>query len=433
MSADAAAGVSLLLVLAGASSLAYLILSLFLSTLQSLGPVTIQRLLSSEPRLLRAFGPWVEDTPALLRVSLQIAHRTCYAAALLLLLTDLWARGFSPGRIVVSGVVAFAVLAALEQAAVKPLAMIDPERLFRAIVPALIGLHYALLVVSFPVYRIVHALSGRGRRAASDRSRPDAEIEQEIEAFIDVGEREGVVEKDEGAILKSALEFGDKVVREVMTPRVEMVAIERAATLAALRDLVTREKHSRVPVYRDNLDHIEGIIHIKDLIPLLGQGKEDVSLESLARPAHFVPESKRVSELLRDMQKGRQQMAIVVDEYGGTAGLVTIEDLLEEIVGEIADEHEAEDHIVREREGVYLVSGLADLDRVEELYDTHLSNGQYDTVGGLIFSALGRIPVEGEALEVGGIRMEVLDADRRRVFRVRLSPAGTPPAAGEIS
>ncbi len=418
---------SLTLILAALFALAYLILSLFLSTLQALGQVSIHRLLTRDSRLMGVFGRSPEQTPALLSVSLQIAHRACYAAAVLLLLTDLWERGLSPGRTVLVGIAAFGALAVLEQTVAKPLAMINPQHLFPMIVPALIGVHYLLLPVTIPMQGLLRVVGGKALSSQAPRARRNAEIEEEIEAFIDVGEREGIVREEEGAILKSALEFGDTLVREVMTPRVEIIAIECAATLRALRDLVAQEKHSRIPVYRDNLDQMVGIVHIKDLVPFLGRGTPDDHIEQLLRPVHFVPETKRVSELLRDMQKSRQQLAVVVDEYGSTAGLVTIEDLLEEIVGEIADEHEREDDIVREGESTYLVAGLAELDRVEELFGAHLSNGEYDTVGGLIFSALGRIPSPGEKLEVKGIRIEVLDADRRRVHRVRLSPATPDP------
>ena len=432
MSGAPVAVVTLTLALAAASALAYLVLSLFLSTLQSLGPVTMRRLLGREPRLLRVPGQQLEEVLFSLRVSLQVAHRVCYTAALLLLLTDLWVRGLSPGRIVATGVVAFAILAVLEQAAARPLASIDPERIFRVILPALIFINALLWPVSASIYFLQRALGGKARGKPPRRPKRESEIEEEIEAFIDVGEREGVVGAEEGAILKGALEFGDTLVREVMTPRVEIVAVERSASLEALCALVMRERHSRIPVYRDNLDHIEGVIHIKDMIPLLADGKRSESVEALVRAAHFVPESKKVSDLLREMQKSRQQLAVVVDEYGGTAGLVTIEDLLEEIVGEISDEHEREEDILLERDGVYVASGLADLDRVEELFGVQLSEGECDTLGGLIFWALGRIPEKGESLDVHGVRMEVLDADRRRIYRVRLSApeSGPPPAAG---
>lgn len=424
---DAPAAVSLALILAALFALAYLVLSFFLATMQALGQVSFHRLLARDSRLMGAFGRNPEQIPALLTVSLQIAHRVCYATALLLLLTDLWDRGLSPGYTVLVGVAAFGALAALEQTVAKSLAMINPQHLFPMIVPTLIGLHYLLLPVTVPMRGLLRALGGRGRRTHPPRERRNPEIDEDIEAFIDVGEREGIVREDEAEILKSALEFGDTLVREVMTSRVEIIAIEHTATLRALRDLVAKEKHSRIPIYRDNLDQIVGIVHIKDLVPLLGQGTPDDRIEQLLRPAHFVPETKRVSELLRNMQKSRQQLAIAVDEYGSTAGLVTIEDLLEEIVGEIADEHEREDDIVQEGESTYLVAGLAELDRIEELFGARLGNGEYDTVAGLIFSALGRIPSPGEKLEVNGIRIEVLDADRHRIHRVRLSPATPVP------
>ncbi|MEE9217533.1 MAG: hemolysin family protein [Acidobacteriota bacterium] len=415
------------LALAGVFALAYLLLSLFLFTLQALGPVSAYRLQERESRLRRVFGQHFYDTPSLLRVSLQLAHRLCCAAALLLLVVSLWSRGLAPGHVFGLGIAAFTMLVVLEQVLMKPLAIIAPERLFPAVVPALIGVHYLLLPLSLPAYWLLRASNRRLRRIRAQDGRRRAALEEEIEAFIEVGERQGIVHEEGPALLRGVLEFGNILVREVMTPRVEMVAIERSASFSALSELVARKKHSRIPVYRENLDRIEGLLHIRDLIPFMGQPQRWKGMGSILQPAHFVPETKNILELLREMQKSRQQLAIVVDEYGTTAGLVTIEDLLEEIVGEIADEHERQDDIIREADGTYLVSGLADLDRVEELFGTHLTNGEYDTVGGLIFSTLGRIPTPGEMLEVKGIRIEVLDADRQRVYRARLSPVGAAP------
>ena len=280
---------SFALILAALFALTYLVLSFFLSTLQALGQVSIYRLLTRDTRLMGVFGRSPEQTSAMLNISLQIAHRTCYAAALLLLLTDLWGRGLSSGRTVLVGVVAFGALAVLEQTVVKSLATINPLHLFPIIVPALIGVHYLLLPATVPMRGLLRVLGGRGRRNDASHARRDTESEEQIEAFIDVGEREGIVREEEGAILKSALEFSDTLVREVMTSRVEIIAIERSATLRALRNLVSQEKHSRIPVYRDNLDQIVGIAHIKDLVPLLGQGTPEDCIEKLLRPAHFVP------------------------------------------------------------------------------------------------------------------------------------------------
>jgi CBS domain containing-hemolysin-like protein len=254
-----------------------------------------------------------------------------------------------------------------------------------------------------------------------EAERDEDDQEEEIEAFIEVGEQEGLLEEGERRLIRGVFDFGDRVVREVMTPRTNIVAVSQDASVGALRDLVVKEKHSRIPVYRESIDHIVGILFVRDLLAILGRVPDDTSILSLVHPAHFVPETKRVAELLREMQGLRNHLAVIVDEYGGTAGLVTIEDLVEEIVGEIQDEHEAEEEsIVRQPDGALQVAGSADIEEVAEELGAELKDEEFATVGGFILSVLGHVPRAGERFVHGGLEVEVLEADRRRIHRARI-------------
>jgi CBS domain containing-hemolysin-like protein len=208
-------------------------------------------------------------------------------------------------------------------------------------------------------------------------------------------------------------------VREVMTPRPDIVAITADASLSELRDLFREQQYSRIPVYRDNVDNILGILFVKDLVAL-PPGTEP-PLTTLMRPAYFVPESKLGAELLKELQRKQAHMAIVADEYGGTAGLVTVEDLLEEIVGEIRDEYDVESEtVVDEGHGTFVFSGKVSVDEVAERLDVRIEREGFETVGGYLLSHLGRMPYVGEVFEVDDLVAEVLEVDRRRITKVRL-------------
>ncbi|HVC20800.1 MAG TPA: hemolysin family protein [Vicinamibacterales bacterium] len=225
---------------------------------------------------------------------------------------------------------------------------------------------------------------------------------------------------EERRLLQSIVEFGGALVREVMTPRPDIVAIRAGATLDDLRALFREQEYSRFPVFRDNLDNIAGIVFVKDLIQLV-PGHEPKTVGELMRPAYFVPESKRVPELLREFQRKQVQCAIVVDEYGGTAGLVSLEDLLEEIVGEIRDEYDEESEpVVDEGNGVYLFSGKVNIGEVSERLHVPIEPEGFETVGGYVMSHLGRVPAVGEVIEIDGLVIEVLEAERRRVHKLRV-------------
>jgi putative hemolysin len=244
----------------------------------------------------------------------------------------------------------------------------------------------------------------------------------DIEALISAGEEEGIIEKDDRKLIESVVAFGDKTVREVMTPRPKMVTIEANRSLDDLRELVIHEQYSRIPVYEQTIDHITGFVHVRDMFELDEADREGRRVKELARPIRYVPETKPVNDMLREMQQDGAHMAIVIDEYGNTAGLATMEDLVEEILGEIHDEHEPERDVQKEADGSFLVSGSLDLDRLHDLIDFRPPDEtESTTIGGLVTEWLGHVPRVGEFSERGGIRIEVLAGDELRVEQVRVS------------
>ncbi len=245
--------------------------------------------------------------------------------------------------------------------------------------------------------------------------------EEEIQVLIDEAKEEGIIEKEDEILLKSVVEFGDTVVHEIMTPRVSMVCIKNKANIRQLRELVIKEKHSRIPVYKDRIDNIEGIIIAKDLLEYSADELKNHSLKPLVRPVYFIPESMKVSELLKEFQKRKQKLAIVIDEHGGVSGLVTMEDLMEEIVGEIQDEYDQDEiQIIKQGPGDYIVSGDAEVEKVENLFDLDLAKNDFITVGGLITHHLGRLPKAGEKIEVKGLSMEILEVGQKRIKKLRI-------------
>jgi putative hemolysin len=248
------------------------------------------------------------------------------------------------------------------------------------------------------------------------------DVAEHIEALISVGEEEGIIEEEDRRLIQSVVAFGDKTVREVMTSRPNIVAVDVNRSLEDLRRLVINEQYSRIPVYEGSIDQIIGFVHVRDMFELDQQERQTRSLRELVRPVRLVPETKPVNDLLREMQQDGAHMAIVVDEYGNTAGLVTMEDMVEVIVGEIHDEHEPERDVTEEPGGSFVVSGSFDVDRLQDLLKFR-PNEQTEstTVGGLVTEWLGRVPSVGETFERDGIRVEVLAGNELRVEQVRLS------------
>ena len=288
-----------------------------------------------------------------------------------------------------------------------------------------------VLLPSFtPIARLLGPVTQWIARRVAEPKRPpgapmpdeaDEKANEAAKAYIESAEQEGLIQGEERRLLQSIVDFGDTLVREVMTPRPDIVAIEESATIGDLRTLFREQEYSRFPVYKESLDNIAGFVFIKDLV-LLGATDDGRSISSLIRPAVVVPETKRVPELLNQFQRQQTQCAIVVDEYGGTAGLVTIEDLLEEIVGEIRDEYDVESEaIIDEGHGRFVFSGKVDVDEVAQRLDVHIERAGFETVGGYLLSHLGRVPVVGERFDIDDLTVEVLDAERRRVNKVRIT------------
>ncbi|MEN6560192.1 MAG: hemolysin family protein [Acidobacteriota bacterium] len=291
--------------------------------------------------------------------------------------------------------------------------------LLRAFLPA-IPLVRAL---AFPVLVVSRGLIAREEQR-EDKEEDREASDEEIETFIDEATEEGIIDKGEDELLRSVVEFGDTVVREVMTPRVNMVCIRKDATIDSLKDLIIREKYSRIPVYKDRIDSVEGIVMAKDIIEYADEKQKSLPIEPLIRPAAFVPESMPVQDLLREFQKVKTKMAIVVDEHGGVSGLVTMEDVVEEIVGEIQDEYDTEEaQIVENGPLDFTVSGATEVEELEELFDLELAEDDFISVGGLITSSLGRLPHKGETLVIKGLSIDVVDVDQKKVKKVRIRKA----------
>jgi len=242
-----------------------------------------------------------------------------------------------------------------------------------------------------------------------------------VDALLEAGTEEGILEESDRELMQSVVEFGDKIVREIMKARPDMLAVPAGTTVEQLTDLLRKKPHSRIPVYDPDLDHIQGIVFAQDVLQVRDEDARTVTVAKLMRPAHFVPEMKKVSELLREMQREKIQMAIAIDEYGGVAGLVTLEDMLEEIVGDIGSEHERHPQIVRESESSYVLPGATDLDMLEELFDYRPTDVEATTVAGLISELAGRIPQPGEHFEHDRLRFDILESTDRRIERVRVS------------
>ncbi len=259
----------------------------------------------------------------------------------------------------------------------------------------------------------------------------DAEEEptsaENIEALITAGTEEGLIEEEDRELIQGVVEFGDKVVREVMTPRPNIVAISVDATLEELRQMVITEQYSRIPVYERSIDQVLGFVHVRDMFELEEEERASRTVRELVRPMLFVPETKPVNDLMRQMQQENTHMVIVVDEYGNTAGLATMEDLLEVIIGEIRDEHEPSSDVTEDGQGGYIVSGNFDLDRVADLvrHFHREEDIESTTVGGLVSEWLGRVPKAGEFVDRDGVRVEVLASDDLRVEKVRIGKSQT--------
>ena len=314
--------------------------------------------------------------------------------------------------------------------------------IFRQLIPLFIstrdpeGTLLFLLPVIRPILPLMafaadpfHRLFDRSRRKEQELENSEEDEEQDagdIQALIDVGEAEGILEEEEGELIHSIIEFGDTRVTEVMTPRPDIVAVAAGASVREARDIMIESKYSRLPVYRDQIDNVEGLIYVRDLLQYWAEGNEDGPISPLVRPVYFIPETKPVAELLEEMQKAHVQLSMVIDEYGGVCGLVTVEDILEEIVGEIEDEDIEGDElndIVELHDGCYEVLGSTEIGKIERLFEMEIEADDFTTIAGLVISESGKVPQTGERLSFRGLELEVLESDERRIGRLRVKRA----------
>ncbi len=398
---------------------AFLLFESFALALDRLSPIKIQGLLEEHPeraRLLSGAGQ-VE----IVRTTTKVLVQALLLAGLLTTVSALEA--YEVPRPWLWGGAFFVVGWMLtEIGLLKRDSHRDPERIVKSLLPLVTAASWLLLPIAFLIRRI---FAGR-----AEAGKPAEATEQEVRAYIDVGRQEGILEKEEEKLLMSIVDFGDTRVREVMTPRTDILWVDVASSLTVLFDLFVETKYSRIPVVRGSIDKVVGVVHVKDALEAVRSGAVG-TVSGLMREAYFVPETKKVSELLREFQRRHLWMAIVVDEYGGVSGLVTVEDLLEEIVGEISDEHEDErEPVSRTGESTYSVSGKANIEVVRDLFGRGPEGEEFTTLGGFLTSRLGHIPKPGETFRESDLRFTVEEADRRRVHRVKVEPT---PARAETS
>jgi magnesium and cobalt transporter len=254
------------------------------------------------------------------------------------------------------------------------------------------------------------------------------DLEREIQNILDVGAERGLISRREGELIESIFEFKDTLVREIMVPRLEIIGVERQTPLDQIIGLILEKGHSRLPVFAGDIDHIKGILLAKDLLVFWQAPEETWDLGRVLRPAYFIPESKKISDLLRDLVERKTQIAIVIDEYGGTAGLITLEDILEEIVGEIYDEYDhLEPRLIPEADGSVLVDARLDVEELMDHFDLPRPEGKFESVGGLLIHLLHRVPQINDQVAVKNLELTVVAADERRAKQVRARLL--PPAA----
>ena len=319
---------------------------------------------------------------------------------------------------IATGVMTFIIFIFSEMAP-KTYATNHPERVAMAVTPAV----SRLSKIFYPMVRVLIWISNGVIRLFGGKTIKEGPFvtEGDIKALVSAAEEQDVIEEEEKKLIHSIFEFGDTLVREVMVPRTDMVMLEEDATLEEALDIIMHSGLSRIPVYRKDFDHIIGVLYAKDLLPYLKRGESDVKPREFLREAYFIPETKRVSELLNELRTLIIHMAIVMDEYGGTSGLVTIEDLLEEIVGEIFDEYDSAMELYESLgDGRYSFDARISIDDLNELLGTEMPAHEWDTLGGLMYNLMGKIPKQGETIDFEGVRLTAKKVIGRRIYIVLL-------------
>ncbi len=343
------------------------------------------------------------------------------------LITSISLRLFPDPRLVLVGLVAGLILAGIFRQLIPLfISTKNPERTLLFLLPMIRPFFPVMAFIADPFQRLFDRSRRKVQVAEEGNDEADDDDSGDLQALIDVGEAEGILEEEEGELIHSIIEFGDTRVSEVMTPRPDIVAVPETASVREARDIMLDSKYSRLPVYRDQIDNVEGLIYVRDLLQCWAERQEDLSIKPLIRSVYFVPETKPVAELLEEMQKAHVQLAMVIDEYGGVCGLVTVEDILEEIVGEIEDEDIAGEElqeIVERTAGSYEVPASTEIGKIERLFDMEIEADDFTTIAGLVINESGTVPAVGEVLTIRGLEVEVLEADERRILRLRVRKA----------
>lgn len=347
--------------------------------------------------------------------------------ALAVLVTSISLTLFQDRRYVLVGLLTGLILAGIfRQLLPLFISTRDPEGTLLFLLPVIRPLLPLMAFAADPFHKLFDR--SRKKELETEKSEDDEELDSvdDIQALIDVGEAEGILEEEEGELIHSILEFGDTRVSEVMTPRPDIVAVPVETSVREARDVMIESKYSRLPVYRQQIDNVEGLIYVRDLLERWAADDVDGPVAPLVRTVYFVPETKPVAELLEEMQKAHVQLSMVIDEYGGVSGLVTVEDILEEIVGEIEDEDiggEELNDIVGGDDGWYEVQGPTEIGKIERLFEMEIEADDFTTIAGLVISASGKVPQKGEQLTFRGLDVEVLEADERRIGLLRVRKA----------
>lgn len=320
------------------------------------------------------------------------------------------------------------VVSVFRQFLPRMLAQNNPEKVLLRLLPALSAVYNLLWPLAYPIYRALQSV----KTASVAEPAGEEGSDEEIQAFIDVGEEAGIIEESEGQLIQSIVELGDKQVRELMIPRSDIIAVDAGATVGDAIRVAVESNFSRLPVYKETLDDVIGIVYLRDLLKKFLSGGSAERVTGVMRPAYFVPETKRAADLLDEMKRARTHIALAVDEYGGIAGLITLEDMIEEIVGPIEDEDQpvAAD-IIAQPDGSVLVRGTTDVRKLELLFRTEIDADDFTTVAGLILKHLDHLPAVGEGVQCHGLRFEVVDADPRRIRMVRIRPIAPIPSGSD--
>jgi magnesium and cobalt exporter, CNNM family len=369
----------------------------------------------NEPRHQRVIS-LLESLPRL-QASLilaQVVWRFLFLGSLLLLLSS---QAVALPPLAIFGVILLAALVVFWlDWSIRSLVSSAPHRWALRLIP----FANAMRIITWPFVTPILALSGKTQDPLES---DEALIQNQLRSLVDAGQQRGLIEQEEGRMIHSIFELSETMAREIMVPRIDILALDVQTPLDEAVDTLLTSHYSRMPVYKDSVDNILGLLYAKDLLRVWREGKQDTSLHALLRPAYFVPEAKKINELLEEMQRQRVHMAIIVDEYGGVAGLVTLEDIVEEILGEIQDEYDQGEELPYQPlgDGGYLFQGRIDLDDFNEVMSSNLVKDDADTLGGFIYNSIGRVPAIGDAVQIESLLLTVEQVSGRRIRKVRAS------------